>query len=97
MRSNLTGNGSRTASDAIVVDQTTHYFDLAASVLKGNLVYKSGYSAREEYGMANLSPESWEAVVVKAATKSPDGDRIFRQFRYVLDEHLPRLFLDGLK
>ena len=72
------GNDS---SDAIIVDHATHYVDLAASISKGNLVYKFGYSAREEYGMGDLSPESWDAMVARAANKGADGDRIFRDFR----------------
>ena len=73
------GNDS---SDAIIVDHATHYVDLAASISKGSLVYKFGYSAREEYGMGDLSPESWDGMVARAVNKGADGDRIFRDFRF---------------
>ena len=69
------------SSDAVVVDHETHYVDLAASILNGSLVHKFGYSARAEYNMSDLSPESWETVVTSAATKGPEGDRIFQHFK----------------
>ena len=83
---NAAGNGS-TTSDAIIINHATHYLDLAASILKGDFVHKFGYSARDEYGLDDLSPESWDAMVAEAATKGTDGDRIFRQLRYASTKH----------
>ena len=60
-----THTGDHNGTTNLILDFTTYYFDLSAAAKTGKLASKREYSAKEGYGLNDLSPKSWNDLVRK--------------------------------
>ncbi|KAL0483104.1 sphingomyelin phosphodiesterase [Acrasis kona] len=45
-----------------LLDHVTFYGNVTEANIKGNMTYRMEYSAKEAYGLSDMSPQSWERV-----------------------------------
>ncbi|TRY79928.1 hypothetical protein TCAL_07064 [Tigriopus californicus] len=69
-------DGNHNDSTNLILDHSTSYFDLQASIQASSLVHVEEYSAKKDFHLHDLSPQSWRDLVFRMA----EDEALFKKF-----------------